>query len=162
MPRLATPAKEEGRREPPTDRDRFVLSLKLATLVVAIASVGVLLLLGGDGGDGRAADPAVPTIAGSAGTAGDGRAEPPASTTTAPSPTVIAPPARGSGTTEIVSAPKPVPKASTRLRPRPPGRFVVVGTPCRRPGAYALTADYEPVVCKRAARAHKRTWQPVF
>lgn len=161
MPRLATPAKEERRREPPTDRDRFVLSLKLATFIVATASVGVLLLLSDGGGDGRAADPAVPTIADS-GDAGDGRAEPPVSTTT-PSPTVIiAPPVRGSGTSEIVPAPKPVPKASTRPRPRPPGQFVVVGTPCKRPGSYALTADYEPVVCERAARADKPTWQLVF
>ncbi|MPZ86264.1 MAG: hypothetical protein GEV28_40200 [Actinophytocola sp.] len=164
MPRLAIPAKEERRRrEPPTERDRFLFSLKVATFVVATASVGVILLLDGGGGDDRA-DPAVPTITVPSDTPVAGRLEPrPDPTTTSPSPTIVAPPVERTETTEIVPAPKPpAPKPPGQTRPRPPARFVVAGTPCKKPGSYALTAKYEPVVCERDARADRPTWQLLF
>lgn len=168
MPRLATPATEERRRpEPPSERDRFAFSLKVATFVVATASVGVILLLDGGASDDGWADPGVPTIIAPSDAAEAGPAEPRSAPTTTAAPTspMVVPPVQRAETTAVV----PMPSASkppestppTRTRPRSGNRFVVLGTPCKRPGAYAFTARYEPAVCERNGRRDEPTWQLV-
>ncbi|HEY0453595.1 hypothetical protein [Actinophytocola sp.] len=167
MPRLATPANDERRhRKPPTERDRFLFVLKVATFVVATGLVGGFLLLNSGGGGGRATP--VPTVSVPPETPAAGRLKqrpiPTTTTTTAPSqPVVVAPPVERTETAEVVPAPAtPKPPQRPVPRPRQDARFVVEGAPCDPPGAYALTAQYQPMVCAPQDRTGKPTWQRVF
>lgn len=140
--------KPQHKREP----DRFLLLVKTATIVVAAAIVGGLILVLNSGDDPQAEDPAIPEIT-STTPRGD-RALEPRETTTTP-PTTVAPPETNTGTTEIEPPPPPVQPPPVVEDP-PPGNnpdFAVVGQPCE-PGSFSITAQYQPVVCSGG------TWQP--
>lgn len=132
--------------------DRFLLLVKTATIVVAAAIVGGLILVLNSGDDPRTEDPAIPEIT-STTPRGD-RALEPRETTTTP-PTTMAPPETNTGTTEIAPQPPPVQPPPVAEEPPPannPG-FAVVGQPCEE-GSFSITAQYQPVVCSGG------TWQP--
>lgn len=153
MPLRLSPEEIPAPKRKP-ERDRFLLLVKTATIVVSAAIVGGLILVPNSGDDPQAEDPAIPEIT-STTPRGDRALEPretPTTTTTTPS--TIAPPATNTGTTEIVPAPPPV-QTQTPVPPPPADTsdFAVVGQPCE-PGSFSITAQYQPVVCRGG------TWQP--
>jgi hypothetical protein len=153
MPLRLSPEEIPAPKRKP-ERDRFLLFVKAATILVSAAIVGGLILVLNSGDDERPEDPAIPEIT-STTPRGDRALEPretPTTTTTTPS--TIAPPATSTATTEITPPPPP-PQTQTPAPPPPannPG-FAVVGQPCE-PGSFSITAQYQPVVCRGG------TWQP--
>ena len=143
------------RKQP--SRDTVLVILKGVTVAVAIALVGVVILLATSGEDEPAANaPGVPQI----------------ETSDAPSSgepdagSIVLPEVR-SQTTELSVAPPPVtqPTLPTTEDPPPgPGNdeFVRVGEPCDTPGAYAFTESFDPVVCDRRGPNGRLTWQRMF
>ncbi|MCT2583680.1 hypothetical protein [Actinophytocola gossypii] len=147
MPRLGyeTPCRPVPR---PTERDRFLVVVKLATFAFAVAVLGAFALLSGTTREAGSPSAAVTP------------------TTTPSRPAVIAPPVASTMTSEIVPTPPPAPATTTTTTtrttpppaPPPPAstpprdpRFAVVGEPCPRAGTYSLTARYRPVVCRDGA-----------
>jgi hypothetical protein len=149
-----------GRHRRDSNRDTVLVVLKGATVAVAIALMGVVILLATAGGDEPTAKaPAVPDIPTSH-TATTGP------TTTAPLGAMVAPEVR-SQTTEIVpSVPPPVTEPTLPTAgPPPPGggnQFVRVGDKCDTQGAYAFTESFQPVVCDRGRGNDQLTWRPMF
>ncbi len=162
MPRLAIPKPVKRHRKPPTERDRVLFVLKVAGLVVVTAVVaGFLLVSGGGGGQEEVAatNPAVPTIT-DRDDPGDGGGTGDAVPTAVPTPTEsVAAPAVGTQTAVIAprAKPKAAPRPAPSTRPGPESRFARAGQPCPRPGAYAFTKKFEPLVCGPNGR-----WQPLF
>lgn len=142
------------KREP----DRFLLLVKTATIVVAAAIVGGLILALDSGDDPQAEDPAIPEIT-STTPRGDRALQPRATTTTPPTttpPETVAPPETNTGTTEIAPEPPPAAQPPPVVEEPPPANtpgFAVVGQPCEA-GSFSITAQYQPVVCSGG------TWQP--
>ena len=147
MPRLGyeTPCRPVPR---PTERDRFLVVVKLATFAVAVGALGAFALLSGTNREAGSPVAAVTP------------------TTTPSRPSVVAPPVASTVTSKVVPAqpatptpppPPPPPPASTPPKPPPAEptpsepRFAVVGEPCPRTGTYSLTARYRPVVCRDGA-----------
>ncbi|MFL6120170.1 hypothetical protein [Actinophytocola sp.] len=151
---------EEERRP---GRDRVVLILRAATIAVAIALVGFIIVLATSGGDEAATNsPTVPKIP----TSHDPSATPPATATTSTPPigAIVAPPVH-SQTTEIVPPPVTQPTVPTEDPPPPsPGgnQFVRIGEPCDTQGAYAFTERFEPVVCDAGRHGEPLAWRRMF
>jgi hypothetical protein len=173
MPRLAfeepkgQPGPKHHRREDRKRRDRpgdrVVLILKTATFAVAALLIGavVLLITTGNGTkDVADTSPAVPEI-----DAPGSRDDSP-TTTTSTTP-VLAPPIVGSQTAQVVPE---LPPATTTTPPPPPPttpgddepEFAVIGEPCKRPGSFSFTVEYEPVVCSNDRPGQKPTWHRMF
>lgn len=147
-----------GRRREP-DRDTVLVVLKAATVAVAIALVGLVILLATAGGEERAASPAVPDIK----TSGT----PSAGTTTSSPAAFVAPEVRSqTGVIAHTTTPPPAVTQPTVPTAEPPSRgqddFVRVGAPCDTPGAYAFTESFEPVVCDRGRGNGQLVWRPIF
>ncbi|WP_133904233.1 hypothetical protein [Actinophytocola oryzae] len=147
-----------GRHRRSATRDTVLVVLKVATVAVAIALVGAVVLLATSGeDDGRTKAPSVPQIA----TSDDRSAAP----TTTDVGAIVAPEVR-SQTTQIV----PPPVTTTTTQPSvpsgqpssPQNQFVRVGDPCDTQGAYAFTERFEPVVCDRGRGGGQLTWRRVF
>jgi hypothetical protein len=151
MPRLGyeTPCRPVPR---PTERDRLLVVVKLATFAVAVGVLGGFALLSGT--DREAGSPAAAVTL----------------TTTPSPPAIVAPPVTSTVTSEIVPTRPPAPAPTTTTPtttttpppvPPPPAstpppspqepRFAVVGEPCPSAGTYSLTARYRPVVCRDGA-----------
>lgn len=148
-----SPAKH--RRE--GERDTALLIMQGFTIVVAIALVGVIILLTTAGGEEpRAKSPAVPEIPES----GTG----PTTTSLA---AMLAPEVRSQMTAFVKAAPTttttPVPTTGGPPVPPPPtNQFVRIGDRCDTRGAYAFTESFQPVVCDRGRGNRQLTWQPMF
>ena len=155
---LRLSADKDTKPEPKREPDRFLLLIKTATILVAAAIVGGLILVLNSGDDPQAEDPAIPEIT-STTPRGDRALEPRATTTTTTTttpPTTLAPPETNTATTEIAPEPPPVQPPPPVVQDPPPANnpgFAVVGQPCE-PGSFSLTAEYQPVVCGGG------TWQP--
>jgi hypothetical protein len=155
---LRLSADEDNTPKPKREPDRFLLLIKTATILVAAAIVGGLILVLNSGDDPQAEDPAIPEIT-STTPRGDRALEPRETTTTPPTtpPTTIAPPETNTATTEIAPPPPPPPPQDPPVVQEPPPAnnpgFAVVGQPCEA-GSFSITAQYQPVVCNGG------TWQP--
>lgn len=162
MPRLVVPQRDTrvARRQAERRRDFVVLVLKAATFLVAVGVLGAFVLLAGT----DELDPADAPPAASAGRPNELGQDAPK----------LRLPAAGTATTSIVptvtsksSEPPPPPEESETEDPEPtdPGgrdddRFAVQGAPCDRPGDYAFTDRYRPVVCYPTGES--ATWQYMF
>lgn len=148
-----------GRHRLSGNRDTVLVVLKTATVAVAIALVGTVVLLAtGGGSEDDARSPAVPNIPTSH--------DPSAGPTTTPLGAMIAPPVH-SQTTQIVPSLPPVtqptvPTDEDRPRPGDDDEFVRVGEPCDTPGAYAFTQSFEPVVCDTRGQSDRLAWRRIF
>jgi hypothetical protein len=140
------------------NRDTVVVVLRVATVAVAIALVGFIVLLttAGGGEDPDANSPGVPKIA----TSHEPSTGP--TTSTPPLAAIVEPPVH-SQTTEIV--PPPVTQPTVPANP-PPGdpqaQFVRPGEPCDTPGAYAFTESFQPMVCDGGRRGEELAWRRIF
>jgi hypothetical protein len=139
------------------NRDTVVVVLRVATVAVAIALVGfIVLLTTGGGEDPEANTPGVPKIA----TSHEPSTGP--TTSTPPLGAIVAPPVH-SQTAEIV--PPPVVQPTVPTNPQPGGpqpQFVRPGEPCDTPGAYAFTESFQPMVCDGGRRGEQLTWRRMF
>lgn len=152
-----------GKHRRDSNRDTVLVVLKGATVAVAIALMGIIILLATAGGDDQAAKaPAVPNIP----TSHTAQAGP---TTTAPLGAMVVPEVRSQTTAFVPSVPPPVtqPTVPTAGPPKPPGgggnqQFVRVGDKCDTPGAYAFTERFEPVVCDGGRGNDRLTWRRMF
>jgi hypothetical protein len=140
------------------NRDTVVVVLRAATVAVAIALVGFIVLLTTAGGDEdpEANSPGVPEIA----TSHEPSTGP--TTSTPPLGAIVAPPVY-SQTAEIV--PPPVTQPTIPTNPQSDGsqpQFVRPGEPCNTPGAYAFTESFEPMVCDGGRRGEKLAWRRMF
>jgi hypothetical protein len=159
----ADEAEGPGKHRRDSNRDTVLVILKGATVAVAIALVGVIILLTtAGGGDPAAKSPAVPDIPTSH-TPSSGP------TTSTPLGAMVAPEVRTQTTAFVPSVPPPVtePTLPTAGPPTPPGggggnQFVRVGDECDTPGAFAVTERYEPVVCDGGRGNNRLTWRPMF
>jgi hypothetical protein len=145
------------RRQP--SRDTVLVVLKAATVAVAIALVGVVILLAtADDGEPAANSPGVPQIETSDTPAASG--EPAAGA-------IVLPEVRSQTTELSVTPPPPVTQPTVPTSdddPPGPGNddFVRVGEPCDTPGAYAFTESFDPVVCDRRGPNGRLSWQRIF
>jgi hypothetical protein len=158
----ADEAERPGKHRRDSNRDTVLVVLKGATVAVAIALTGIVILLATAGGDRdpAAKSPAVPDIPTSH-TPSTGP------TTTMPLGAIVVPEVRSQTTAFVPSVPPPVtePTLPTVGPPPPPSggnQFVRVGDKCDTPGAYAFTERYEPVVCDRGRGNNQLTWRPMF
>ena len=159
------PAEEPADAEQPakhrrdTGRDTVLVVLKGATVAVAIALMGIIILLAtSGGGEPSAKSPAVPDIPTSDTASSGSAAAPPAA--------IVAPEVRSQTTAFVLSEPPPVtePTLPTAGPPRPGGgnQFVGVGDKCDTQGAYAFTESFQPVVCDRSRGNSQLIWRPIF
>lgn len=133
-----------------SNRDRALITLKVATFAVAALLVGGVVLVVSSGGEddpGRSSPP-VPTIESS------DTASPTTPTTVPTSPTP--PVAVGNSATAQVTVtttppslpvPDPGTQGPTGPTDEPGNGFAVIGEPCPQAGSYGITEDYYPVVC---------------
>jgi hypothetical protein len=140
------------------NRDTVVVVLRAATVAVAIALVGFIILLATAGEDEQpTSSPGVPKIPTSH--------EPAAGPTTPALGAIVDPPVH-SQTTEIVPPPPPPVTQPTIPTDTPPSgpqsEFVHPGEPCDTPGAYAFTESFEPMVCDVGRHGQKLAWRRVF
>jgi len=140
------------------NRDTVVVVLRAATVAVAIALVGFIVLLTTAGGeDPKANAPGVPKIA----TSHEPSTGP--TTSTPPLAAIVEPPVH-SQTTEIVPPP-PVTQPTVPANPPsngPQAQFVRPGEPCDTPGAYAFTESFQPMVCDGGRRGEDLAWRRMF
>jgi hypothetical protein len=149
MQRAAFP-ELQGRPRPPRHRrpekpDGVLRGLKIATFVAALGVLGVVVLLTTSSPSKPAARANPPKVV--TGQVGDDapRQQPPTSVQP-----VVEPPALRTETAEITRVPTSKPPTSTPSTkpPKPPkGRPPVVGEPCPQQGMWAMTDNFEPVVC---------------
>jgi hypothetical protein len=144
---------------PRGNRDTVVVVLRAATVAVAIALVGFIVLLTTAGGDEdpAAGAPGVPEIA----TSHEPSTGP--TTSTPPLGAIVAPPVH-SQTAEIVPPPA-VTQPTVTTNPQsggPQPQFVRPGEPCDTPGAYAFTESFQPMVCDGGRRGEKLAWRRMF
>jgi hypothetical protein len=149
---------EGGKHRRPHRRDTVLVVLRAATVAVAIALVGAVILLTTSGADDGTRAPALPEIS-------DSNEPHTGPTTTTPPAAFVAPEVR-TQTTAIVQTTTTTtqqPSVPGNQPPTAPGQqFVRIGDKCDTPGAYAFTERFEPVVCDRRRGNDQLVWRPMF
>lgn len=163
MQRAAFP-ELQGRPRPPRHRrpdrpDRVLTGLKIATFVAACGVLAVMVLLF-VGGPSHPAPRANPPRTGAAQVGDDAPSQQPTPTAEQP---VVEPPALRTETAEIKGAPatsqSPTSTPTTKPPRKPRQSLPVVGEPCQQQGMWAMTENFEPVVCYGDSPAR---WRRVF
>jgi hypothetical protein len=154
-----------GRHRRAAGRDAVVVVLKAATVAVAIALLGAVVLLAtaGEAEPPKAKTPSVPEIA----TSHEPSAGPVARPTDVSA--IVAPEVR-SQTAQIV--PPPPASSSAPSSPSVPAsqsssapnqsQFVRIGDRCDTRGARAFTERFEPVVCDNSRQSGELVWRRMF
>jgi hypothetical protein len=157
----ARPAPSRHRQD--VERDTALTVMKGFAIALAVALVGVVIVLLTTGGGDKptAKAPSVPEI-------GDGDQRSAPATSSVPLGAIVAPQVR-SQTTQIVPPPPPPPPTSSSVAQptvptEPPNQdqFVRAGDPCDTPGAYAFTERFEPVVCEGRGPSGRLAWRRLF
>lgn len=166
FPELQGRPRRRHRKQPHTDR--VVLGLKIATFVAAGGLLGVVVLLAGSGQTDRSAAPQATPPTSAPGTSGDDAYEPRQRQTDPPP--VIAPPAVQTESSTVAPKPKPAatqaPKAPAQAA-APQAEAVqstvpTIGARCDRPGTFAITGSFQPVVCRGNSPTDPPRWHFPF